>query len=910
MEWEPHRPSAPGTPSSMSSGNSVGSSARMEKTPNFKQLSPSPSVAALSKIPDPELRMKGPDELVRLLRRVEMDYKSLLGEHGNVVKDVNRRLQIFVLETRGLKENVHKFQEDNQELRDLCCFLDDDRQKGRKLAREWQRFGRYTASVMRSEVAVYQEKLKELEERQGELITENMDLKELCLYLDQERLRTTGDRDEGDGSSNGTITGPEDGLSSLPAVETSGSITPTPGSCHGNYPTTPSSAASYIKELELKIQRLEEEKKHMFKRITGGSIDDATISHPSLDGSLDNDSLLNSRQTASAPAAGVSGHLRKSPVASKPEAVVHAMKVLEVHEELEKSATEEDLDAPEKAIVREMCNVVWRKLGDVGDVGNLNESSDSILDPPFLTQSPGNPDQPVTSSPLGPPQPFTGQSQAHSHSLAQPQPQMASTPLASGPVRTVPQHGDNLNQGGLHNDPHLKSMQQSGGDRNPVPRPAVEPQPHYQTGQVNQQQQRQHSPYYLNQQQQQQQHSPGPGLSSAQSSNPLHPRVDEPGPRPVMHNQFLPTSFASAHSNHNQSQRPPPLSLPHYVHNNSGGSGAYSSAKETQQKPPSSPTKSLSDHLPPYSHPSFQHHQQQQQQHPSYQQQQPSSNVAAFAPHRQGGDQRAPLPLPQQQTAPHPGHQHQSAQASQVPHAHRSLSSSSSPNAPLRPQQNQQHHHQQQKQAQDNTVGVGGTAQQPAPVRLLGAPGNRGRPAHAVDKSRDGGGQQRAAPGGPPHPQHQHLANYRQAGPSVAAPHNQLNKARGPDDPLMYEKRGMLSSRDPAPRNPPSSDSNPYGPMAYSQDGLKSSGFRAYPPQPPLLPSQPAPGWGMGPRPTHATDRAALNPGQPPNSQRGNPSAIMPPNSSAPPVQNKGPRGNRFQEQEWRQTYLDDSDTL
>ena len=31
--------------------------------------------------------------------------------------------------------------------------------------------------------------------------------------------------------------------------------------------------------------------------------------------------------------------------------------VLEVHEELEKSVTEEDLDAPEKAIVREMCNV-------------------------------------------------------------------------------------------------------------------------------------------------------------------------------------------------------------------------------------------------------------------------------------------------------------------------------------------------------------------------------------------------------------------------------------------------------------------------------------------------------------------------------------------------------------------------
>eukprot|EP00063_Salmo_salar_P086725 XP_014061560.1 PREDICTED: coiled-coil domain-containing protein 85C-A-like [Salmo salar] len=52
----------------------------------------------------------------------------------------------------------------------------------------------------------------------------------------------------------------------------------------------------------------------------------------------------------------------------KPESVVHAMKVLEVHENLDKKQGpedyEEDLSEKEKAIVREMCNVVWRKLGD------------------------------------------------------------------------------------------------------------------------------------------------------------------------------------------------------------------------------------------------------------------------------------------------------------------------------------------------------------------------------------------------------------------------------------------------------------------------------------------------------------------------------------------------------------------
>lgn len=55
-----------------------------------------------------------------------------------------------------MKETNARLIDDNQELRDLCCFLDDDRQKGRKLAREWNRFGKYTASVMRSEVQAYQ----------------------------------------------------------------------------------------------------------------------------------------------------------------------------------------------------------------------------------------------------------------------------------------------------------------------------------------------------------------------------------------------------------------------------------------------------------------------------------------------------------------------------------------------------------------------------------------------------------------------------------------------------------------------------------------------------------------------------------------------------------------------------------
>lgn len=72
-------------------------------------------------------------------------------------------------------------------MRDLCCFLDDDRQKGKRVSREWQRLGRYSASIMRKEVTLYLQKLKELELRQEEVMRENVELKELCLLLDEEK---------------------------------------------------------------------------------------------------------------------------------------------------------------------------------------------------------------------------------------------------------------------------------------------------------------------------------------------------------------------------------------------------------------------------------------------------------------------------------------------------------------------------------------------------------------------------------------------------------------------------------------------------------------------------------------------------------------------------------------------------
>ena len=131
----------------------------------------------LSHLSDHDLRCMGTEEVIRKLRVCDRERINALREHKKLMEEFNRRMQVHLMEIRGLKEVNQKVTDDIQELRDLCCFLDDDRQKGRKLAKEWQRFGRYTSSVMKSEVVTYQDKLRELEAQQQLLIKENLELK-------------------------------------------------------------------------------------------------------------------------------------------------------------------------------------------------------------------------------------------------------------------------------------------------------------------------------------------------------------------------------------------------------------------------------------------------------------------------------------------------------------------------------------------------------------------------------------------------------------------------------------------------------------------------------------------------------------------------------------------------------------
>uniref|UniRef100_A0A3B3HZW5 Coiled-coil domain containing 85C n=1 Tax=Oryzias latipes TaxID=8090 RepID=A0A3B3HZW5_ORYLA len=135
--------------------------------------------AGASRLSDEDLLLRGKEDLIQMLKSLENRNVDLMLEHGQLMKDVNRSLQVHLHEIRSLKEVNQRLQEDNQELRELCCFLDDDRQKGRKMCREWQRFGRYTAGVLWRDVGLYQQKLTELEAGQEALRAENAELKEI-----------------------------------------------------------------------------------------------------------------------------------------------------------------------------------------------------------------------------------------------------------------------------------------------------------------------------------------------------------------------------------------------------------------------------------------------------------------------------------------------------------------------------------------------------------------------------------------------------------------------------------------------------------------------------------------------------------------------------------------------------------
>ncbi len=67
----------------------------------------------------------------------------------------------------------------------MCGYLDEAYRKSRKLGMEWQSFGRYTAEILKEEVASSESKDRVTRDELNRLARENKELKDMCLFLDK-----------------------------------------------------------------------------------------------------------------------------------------------------------------------------------------------------------------------------------------------------------------------------------------------------------------------------------------------------------------------------------------------------------------------------------------------------------------------------------------------------------------------------------------------------------------------------------------------------------------------------------------------------------------------------------------------------------------------------------------------------
>ena len=70
-------------------------------------------------------------------------------------------LQVHMSEIRQLHGDKHRLAGENRELRELACFLDDERHKAKKMSKDWQRFGRH-ANIVMKQVGIRSEQTTEI----------------------------------------------------------------------------------------------------------------------------------------------------------------------------------------------------------------------------------------------------------------------------------------------------------------------------------------------------------------------------------------------------------------------------------------------------------------------------------------------------------------------------------------------------------------------------------------------------------------------------------------------------------------------------------------------------------------------------------------------------------------------------
>lgn len=84
-----------------------------------------------------------------------------------------------------LERAKRQLSSENEELKKSCYLLGEAQQKSKQVALEWQKFGKYTAAVLKNEVETFECKLHVLQEQLDKQVRENVELQEMCLFLDK-----------------------------------------------------------------------------------------------------------------------------------------------------------------------------------------------------------------------------------------------------------------------------------------------------------------------------------------------------------------------------------------------------------------------------------------------------------------------------------------------------------------------------------------------------------------------------------------------------------------------------------------------------------------------------------------------------------------------------------------------------
>lgn len=193
------------------------------------------------------------DDLVYRIKSLETKNRKLLFENGCLVRDLNSNLA-----------NVQYCKQEMSQLRDLCCYLDDERTKARLTATEW-------AFKLKKEINSYSRKLGELESKQFELVRENYELKQLCLLLDRVG-ENANDKDEDTPKEKSANDQPQDCKANSRHKETRSDHT----AGHQDATSEPvkqrsllnNKVMNYIVMLETKLEQCEEQRRSALSLLT------------------------------------------------------------------------------------------------------------------------------------------------------------------------------------------------------------------------------------------------------------------------------------------------------------------------------------------------------------------------------------------------------------------------------------------------------------------------------------------------------------------------------------------------------------------------------------------------------------------------------------------------------------------